>query len=574
MEASIKELATVWALTTTVALVFATLNQASPSVRRIVPLAVAVAAGLAILNLAVAPWLAPPVAAFAALLIWRRWHEGWRAWVAPLALFGGIVIVLALPIIGQASTFVSVASAVLTQAADLGNLVRPLEWWQTFGIWPQGDFRFQIMAHQQTAYALMGMAIAGAGLGVLWALRRRALAPLLLIATSVVALVYLTRTGSPYANGKTLMIASPAIVLASVLGASALHDARRRLEGWLLLVVIGGGVLWSNALAYHDASPAPRDRFDELASIAQRVHGNGPAFYNQFDEFAIHFLRRLAPITPAFGAPTLRAHLGGRPPPQQKFPYDVNDLALGYVEQFPVLVIGRSPLTSRPPVNYRRVHRGRYYEAWQRVNGPQPLEHIPIPGGPSFVFSRLEAGGVPRCQSLQEVAARAKRRAARIAYVERPALAVLVPTQAVRPPDWGLVDGDPHSLIPRDVPGAVVGRVRVATPGRHAVWAEGTFDRGLDVVVDGKRVGRLGPRELGPPGQFVPAGHAELSHRSAEVKIVRGGDSLSPGDGGTGRFLGPIVLDPPNDQPRVQYLDPANVRQLCGKRLDWLEIVR
>jgi hypothetical protein len=572
-EASIKEVATVWALTTVVALVFASLKLA-PSVRRVVPLAVVVAAGLAILNLAIAPWLAPPVAAFAAGLVWQRRRAGWPEYVAPLALFGAIVVVLALPVLGQAGTFVAVAGAVLTQQADLGNLVRPLQWWQALGIWPQGDFRFQLTAHQQTAFALMGIALAAGGLGVAWVLRRRALAPMLLIATSVVALLYLSRNGSPYANGKTLMIASPAIVLAAVLGASALYDVRRRLEAWLLLAVIGAGVLWTNALAYHDASPAPRDRLGELASIPQRIHGGGPAFYNQFDEFATHFLRGLAPFTPAFGKPSLRPQLGPRPAPQEKFPYDVNDLALGYVEHFRVLVIGRSPFASRPPVNYRRVYEGRYYEAWQRDNTPAPLEHIPIPGGRSYVFSRLQAGGVPPCQSLTDAAARAKGRAARLAYVERPAFAVLVPTHAARPPDWGLVDGDPNSIIPRGVAGTVVGNVHIPTAGRYAVWAEGTFDRALDVVIDGKRVGRLGPRELGPPGQFVPAGRTELPTGSAQVKIVRGTDNLSPGDGGNGRLLGPLVLQPSGDQPRVQYIDPANVRQLCGRRLDWVEIVR
>jgi len=59
LEASLKELGTLWALTVTVAIVFATL-ELRPRVRGVIPLAVVVAGGLAVLNLAVAPWLAPP----------------------------------------------------------------------------------------------------------------------------------------------------------------------------------------------------------------------------------------------------------------------------------------------------------------------------------------------------------------------------------------------------------------------------------------------------------------------------------------------------------------------------------
>ena len=58
------------------------------------------------------------------------------------------------------------------------------------------------------------------------------------------------------------------------------------------------------------------------------------------------------------------------------------------------------------------------------------------------------------------------------------------------------------------------------------------------------------------------------------MRIVRPGNSLSPGDGGTQRTIGPLVLQPPSDTQSVRYLDPTRARELCGKRLDWIEIVR
>src|SRR5436190_406572 len=121
-----------------------------------------------------------------------------------------LVAVAAFPVYDRIGKFVDTASNVLTVTGDLGNLIRPLEWWQLLGIWPRGDFRFPIESHQQAAFALMGIALAALVIGALWLVRRAALAPLLLLATSLVVAYVLTREGSPYANAKVLMIASPA----------------------------------------------------------------------------------------------------------------------------------------------------------------------------------------------------------------------------------------------------------------------------------------------------------------------------------------------------------------------------
>jgi hypothetical protein len=490
-------------------------------------------------------------------------------------LLTAIVFVLSLPVIGKANAFVSVAQAVLTRQADLGNLVRPLEWWQTLGIWPVGDFRFQLVAHQQLAFALMGVALAAAALGVVWALRRWRVAPLLYIATSLVALFYLTRTGSPYANGKTLMIASPAVVLAAMLGAAALHDLGRKLEAWGLAAVVAGGVLWTNGLAYHDASLAPSGRLGEMTTIAQRFDRKGPAYYNQADEFSIYFLRALEPQVQTFGAPQARAGLPGRSFALVKYPFDTNDLALPYIQRFRLLVIGRSPFASRPPANYRRVFRGRYYDVWERTATPTVLAHLPV-GQPTaqYTYPTAQAGRVPSCREVEGAASRALASHGRIAYVERPKLPVFVPGTGQRPPDWGLVFGDKLSLSPRGPSGSVRGTLPVDSPGRYDVWMEASVDRSFAVWLGGRQVGSVGPRQLGPPAQFLSAGRAVLPRGDVAVRIVRPGNNLAPGDGGTQRTIGPLVLQPPTDTQTVRYIDPVNVRQLCGHRLDWVEIVR
>jgi hypothetical protein len=574
-EGSIKEIGAVWILAVVVALAFATLRE-RPGIRQIIPLAVASAAGLDVLNLAIAPWLAPPLAAFAVGLIWQRRRDGVPAWLAPLAVLGIVASALAYPAVKGASTFAQVARTLASASADLGNLVAPLQWWQEVGIWPSGDFRFPPYSHQQITFALIGVALASGGFGVLWMVRRRALAPLVFVATALVALLYAHRQGSPYVTAKAMMVSAPGVALAVMLGAVALWDAGRRLEGWLLAAAVTGGILWTNGLAYHDVNLAPRDRLAELGAIDDHYAGRGPTLYNQIDQFVLHYLRRSAGQVPGSGPPIqLRPGVARRSLALGKYPYDVNDFSLAYVESFPLIVLGRSPLTSRPPVNYRLARRGAYYDVWQRGDGPRVLEHVPFGETPAgYRYPTIEAGGAASCNVLAGAAQRAQRAGARLAYVEREALPVFVPARARRPPNWGLVFGDPYSLYPVGRAGAATGRVIVPRAGRYTVWAEGSFDRAYPIWIDGRRVGEAGPRQLGPPAQFVRAGEVTLRAGSLAVRVVRPGDNLAPGDGGTQRQLGPVFLQPLADDRAIHFTSPRDYRALCGRRLDWVEIVR
>ena len=114
----------------------------------------------------------------------------------------------------------------------------------------------------------------------------------------------------------------------------------------------------------------------------------------------------------------------------------------------------------------------------------------------------------------------------------------------------------------------------MSRPGRYTVWAEGSFDRAYPIWIDGRKVGEAGPRQLGPPAQFVRAGTVTVRAGSLPVRVVRPGDNLAPGDGGTQRQLGPVFLQPPADDRAVRFISPRDYRALCGRRLDWVEIVR
>ena len=118
LQGSVKELATVAVVATLLALVPLTVGEGG--VRRLVPLAIASAASLAVLGPAVAPWLAPLLLACAVVLAWRR-RPGW---LAPTARDAGFLLavagVLSLPVLTQAADFVRENGDTATSQSELG----------------------------------------------------------------------------------------------------------------------------------------------------------------------------------------------------------------------------------------------------------------------------------------------------------------------------------------------------------------------------------------------------------------------------------------------------------------------
>ena len=359
------------------------------------------------------------------------------------------------------------------------------------------------------------------------------------------------------------MIVSLTAVLTAMLGPAALWDYGRRIESSALAAAITGAVLWTNALGYHDASIAPRARLQELANIDKRFNGQGPTFFNLSDEYATYFLRDLAPAEPALGPPVARS--AAVTPPGRE-PWDPDDLAFSFLEAYKLLIIGNPALASRPPANYQLAYQGRFYDVWKRSSTPTVLTHIPL-GGP------LYPAATPKCNVVRSAAAQARRQHARLAYVLRPPIPALVPTQAAHPPNWGEVGGDPFSLIPRDQPGVMAQQVTVPTAGRYQMLAAGDISQKLDFDVDGHLVGSLS-YDLGAPGQITSVGSVTVSAGKHEVAVVRPPNNLTPGDGGTTRTIGPVLLLRGSAVPPVTEVGPSASPSLCGKPLDWLEIVR
>ena len=149
----------------------------------------------------------------------------------------------------------------------------------------------------------------------------------------------------------------------------------------------------------------------------------------------------------------------------------------------------------------------------------------------------------------------------------------MVPAALPHPPAW-VVDGTDPAMLQPAGPGAVSGRVRAPAAGSYDLWAEGSFGRGIDVFVDGRRVGEARDA-LNGRWSAEHVARLELEAGRHEVEIRRGGGNLKPGNGGRPRLIGPLALTPADPTGlELETVEPADWRSLCGRPLDWIAVVR
>jgi hypothetical protein len=560
----VKELATAYLLALMAALVPSTI--AVPrGARGMLPLALSSAAILATLNISGAVWLLPALVGAAAAVARPQRRSGDRGFRARhVVAFCALATLLSLPSLATASAFMK-ANSVLTDPSDLQNLLAPLRAIQLAGVWPSEDFRNPPSAMGLT-YLLVLAVVVGAALGLLWAYQRRSFGLVLYVGAALTGWAATAYFGSPWVDAKALATASPALLLAGMVGAAGLWAAGRRL-GVLLAAVIAAGVLWSNALAYHDVSLAPRARLSELQRIGERIAGQGPTLMTEYEPYgARYFLRDADPE----GASDLRFRpvqlRTGRPLPKGAFA-DLDRFELSAVLAYRTLVLRNSPTESRPPAPYRLIEHGKYYEVWQRRAAARPvvLSHLPL--GDS-----VQAGAEPPCTEVRQLAQAAKGSQAALAAAPRARSLVAVPAQAPHPRGWQADRAHPLLLYPEHA-GSVQLKLQVVMPGRYAVWLGGSFGRGFDVSLDGKPIGAA-RFMLNNEGQYVRLGEVALGSGTHTAVLHYNHGDLRPGTSDRLRPLGPLVLSPVRPPETVRRLAPRDAGRLCGTRLDWIEVVR
>lgn len=560
MWGGIKELATAAVLALAAAL--APLTIRGRSVRGLAPLAVSFAALAAVLSLAGIVWLVPLVGGVA-LVAFRA--SGWRTAAWSVAVLAALSAVLAIPSLVAAVDWLPRADT-FTRGDGYANLLRRLSWLQVFGIWTNGDFRVPARDMDAT-YALVAVAGVAALMGVAASLRERAVgAPLALVTLAFGCAVYVG-AGSPWIGAKALASTSPIVLATALAGSAFAFERGRRVEAGVAALLVGGGVLWSNALQYHQVYVAPRERLAELELIGERFARQGPTLLTEFEPYAArHFLREMDPEA----ASELRRHFvtlrsGGVA--ETGVSPDIDEIRLADVLNYRTLVLRRSGTASRPPSVYAPVWRGRYYDVWQRPQRPAPiLEHLSL-------GSRFQPAAVPPCGEVLRLARLAAERGGELAAVVRePALVIGA--------DGSL--GEPISLDRYGEDPRAVGLTRKASlrlsfvapaSGSYGVWVAGSFRSRLEASVDGAPVGSA-RRQLQWPGTVFHLGDVRVERGSHVLRLDYSGPDLRPGSAGPPPFrLGPIALARGTSLRPVARIRPEDARSLCGKSLDWLEAV-
>jgi hypothetical protein len=585
----IKELTTAFELVLLAALVVPMLTREPPEPRRLLPAAVAGAAVMVTLGPGGAVWVAPALAAAIVSWLWRarRSVAVPRVLVRASAL-AGATAALSLPVLLVLTQFLHTDSALFAGGGGgssplaLGNLVHPLSVFQLAGVWPVGDFRYA-PSQLPTALLIWLVGVTAAG-GVWWAVaRRRPGLPLYLGVVAVGCALTWLSGGTPWVVGKALAIASPAL-LACGLGFVAGH-ARAR-AGLVAAAVIAVGVLWSNALAYHDVLLAPRARLAELARIGRLVAGAGPTLLNEYEIYGDrHFLREGAPQEPAEYRPSLIALSDGTLLTKSAWA-DLDSFDLSTLMPFRSIVVRRSPAESRPPSVYRLRWAGAFYELWQRPVKPatRVIVHDPLGdsnqepwcGNASTGASRprcsVQAVAVPSCPRIRALGAQAARAGGSLVAIQRAPATVVRAAQASVPAGWA-VDVAAGRVTPRTL-GTLRARVSLTAAQRYAVWLGGSFARGFEVSVDGRPLGRV-KDQLSMLGQWVQVGDLVLAAGPHEVEVRFPAADLTPGSGDArNTLLDAIALAPAGgDAGQMLTVPPGGATQLCGRSLDWVEVV-
>jgi hypothetical protein len=564
----------------------------------LIPLALASGALIQTLGVGAGGWVAPALVILAvAWLIQERRPRRLRADASSLALLGAMIaaslvpvwLVLANILNNQNNFLKGLFSSGQTTADKLGNLYHPLSAFQLVGIWPVRDFR--LTASTFPTAILIGLALIAAIGAIVVGARRRQFGPTLYFAVALIGAgaVYLGG-GTPWVTGKSLAISSPAVLALALTGAGMLWGARRarpasRVVGAIAVAVLAGGVLWSNVLAYHDVTLAPRPALSELQHIGKLVAGKGPTFINTYEIYADrHFLREGAPVEPAeYRTQNLSLRNGVL---LTKGAWaDLDSFPLSTLEPYRSIVTRRSPAESRPPVIYHLVWQGRFYDLWQRREVPERtiLEHVPLGESnklpycgaaslePNEPLCSADPVAVPSCSEVKALGREALAKHAELVAYEHPAPIVARGDETRWPGSW-FHEAPSHTLTPT-TPGSARSEIAVGSTQTYELWLGGSFARGFEVSVDGTRVGRV-KDELSPYNGYYLIARVFLTRGVHTFTITYPHADLTPGSGDDEfTTLTAISLQPESPESEMIEVAPAKATQLCGRSLDWIELV-
>jgi len=582
-----------------------TMLRSFPRPRQLLPIALPAGALTVVYGPAAAVWGLPLLCAVAVPWLWRAAgrSEVQRALTA-IGWLAGLSAAAALPALLVARSYLLGHSGLVAGTLGLGFraarrpwealgvFTHPLSVFQLAGVWPTADFR--ATPSKVPAALLIALVIAAAAVGLWKSARRRELGPFIYLGSALVgaaAIALSGSSGSPWLTAEGLAIGSPAVLGTALAGGALLQPRGAARRTWtptlaaLPLVIIAGGVLWSNALAYRGSRLAPHDRFAELKHIGTLLSGAGPTLFNQDNQYATrHFLREGQPVgTSDYRKDPLTAPLRDGQLLSDRSWAPLDAFAIGGILPFRSIVIARSPAESRPPYPYVLRWQGRYYEIWQRPTLARPkLEWTAFGDSPANPFCGRSSSGavralcpsvpasVPPCPTIARLGRLAAQQRASLIAFQRPAPIVAHADQLELKPGW-LLDPASRSAKPTS-PGEGVARFSLVYPQRYALWLGGSFTRGFAVTIDGRRAGVVKNEPASDVG-YVEVARRWLDAGVHTVRLHYPSAELGPGSEGNDTILATVALEPLDHPPaRLIQVSPQSASHLCGRSLNWVEI--
>ena len=542
--------------------------------RALLPAVFSVAGGVAVFGVAELAWLGPAgVAALVVVLALRGRRVPPRRIAIDLGVALALLLAIMLPALVAGQRFVEAsAEEVLNDVGETGNLLAPLRWIEAFGVWLTPDYRFPTTdADVLTAIGIVAAALLVAvGVAHSLARRRYAVGIGVLAAAAAVLLIVVRGRHGIYIDAKVYALLAPALGLASAAGVVALLRTRRRwvrVAGAVLGAVCATGIVASDALVYSAAWMTPKERFSEMIELDGRYAGQGPALVHEHEEYAKHLLRHVLPWMSWDSYQPERGLRAGPIPPAIPHVPDFDDYRLDFFDRFPLLIERKRPGGSRPPGNYEAVEETGHYRIWRRT-GPTPRAHVVLGDGEAIAGTQRLDCAAPEVRAIVRLA-RDSGAPLRVARGERVVLRYdyqwsTEPTPQPGPQPNFNYRREEVSSVPTFLP-----------PGRWRAWAQGSFGPGQRLTLmeppPRRQVGEA-RNDLGLQDGFQAFGDVD-TRTDAQLFELRSLDKPWWQAGSRRKDLvGALAFTPAAATRRVETVEPGALRELCGERLDWIEV--
>src|SRR3954447_4497842 len=483
----------------------------------LVPAAVAIGSAFAIFSVTILPWVGVIFLVFAAFELLSEPTER-NATVLRWAGIWGLAALITAPFVQDGVQLFKAAGS--TGPVGLGNLAAPVPAWSAVGPWITSDHRFPLAQYGKPTitYALIAIALVLIAIGLARAFLTRDRGMVAIGIAGAVAMAYILRNSDPWVQLKAFCMTAPLALCLAFSGAAWLVTRRRpavlrtpiALAGLWAAALVGGGVLYGNALQYRHTPLIPYERMAELRRLDKQFAGQGPTLAPDFDEFAEYFLRRAdgsGLVDPWRGMAYNRFA-----DPLLKMFRDTDEYDQNFLQDYRLIIRRRDPLASRPPSDYRLVETTRWYEVWRRTGDPRLIEaHYPL------LTNKPAERTKAFCARVQQTVDRAGPVACIRNSVPPAGVVPIDPAPRALPGDWSLdpKTGDVHA----GGPGLQRQAFTLARAGTYHVYLRASVGRRITVAIDGRVVGAPRWRESyqGPyePLRTVPlaAGHHTLTVR-------------------------------------------------------------